>query len=417
MKKLLTAVIIFPLFFIAFSEGLAIRKSEIFNSWVTTYLVDSPTSSSDSGVIAEIEPKDIKDHIRPIGSDAAFTCRAHLVSDIEYIRDAPRSRVPVMNVIDFYGRLFATVSAAANAVVAHAGSSRYWTEKVEELNISEENAETESEFVEWCRERKKEIETLTILGEWSFGMDTPEELVDDIVCYSLDDVPFSKRIFLKNWDTYTKERALSLYSNYQQHIKEDNLAKASADLFYVYAIKKSREDVIPNLNMFFDTGVYNYRILLILECALIAVLSFAATGILLLLVFYRGSPAVLSGIPPGILTAFLSFDYFDLVLFFLAGVAAVFISNRHKIPLNYRKSAVISLKAGLVLFLVYYVVCAVFLFTGVIHTEMKDAGFLGSEFLVNMSFYAAVQVVFICVVSVVGGLLAKVIFFRNRDIL
>lgn len=410
MRKLLTALLIFPLFFIAFSEGLTIRKSEIFSSWVTGYLVDSP--GSDSRVIAESEPKDVRDHIR---SDAALTCRAHLVSDIEYIRDAPRSRVPVMNVIDFYGRLFATVSAVANSVVAYAGSSRYWTEKVEELNISEENTNMESEFAEWCRKRKKEIETLTILGEWSSGTDTPEELVDDIVCYSLDDVPFSKRIFLRNWDTYTKERARSLYSTYQQHIKEDNLAKASADLFYVDAIKKSQEDVIPTLDMFFDTGVYNYRILLILECALIAVLSLAATGILLLLVFYRGSPAVLSGIPPGILAVFLSFDYFDYGLFFLAGVAAVFISKRHKIPLDYRGSAVISLKAGLILFLVYYVVCAVFLFTGIVHTEMKDVGFLGSEFLVNMSFYAAVQVVFICVVSVVGGLVARVIFFRKGE--
>jgi len=410
MRKLLTALLVFPLFFIAFSEGLAIRKSEIFNSWVTTYFVENP--SSDSRVIAESEPKNVKDYIR---SDAALTCRAHLVSDIEYIRDAPRSRVPVVNVIDFYGRLFATVSAAANAVVAYAGSSRYWTEKVDEVKISEENTNMESEFVEWCRKRKKEIETLTILGERSSGMDTPEELVDDIVCYSLDDVPFSKRIFLKNWDTYTRERARSLYSTYQQHIKEDDLAKASADLFYVYAIKESQEDVIPTLDMFFDTGVYNYRILLILECALIAVLSLAATGICLLLVFYRGSPAVLSGILPGILAAFLSFGYFNLILFFLAGAAAVFISKRYKIPLDYRKSAVISLEAGLVLFLVYYVVFAVLLFTGIIHTEVKDVGFLGSELLVNMSFYASVQVISVCLLSVVGGLLAKSIFFRKDD--
>jgi len=406
----LVAVVMFPLFFALFSEGLAFRKTEIFNDWATNFLIEK--TGNPEGEIPEIElDEDVKIRIQ---QTAGIACEEILIYEIKYIRDTPRKRGPVITTFDFYGKLYTTISVAAYTVVAFAQCSGYWSTAIDEFEIPEDlkEIETSEVYAEWFQQRRKDIEELKILEEpW----DNPEELVDEILLYSVEDVPFYRRGFLRNWDRHTKERVQYYYRTYEEHMKEGDLVRASAHLLYLSATKESQDKVDQNLDTFFDSSSYDFGVFVILEFGGLFLLSSAATGICLLLLFYRKSPVVLSGIPLGFLAAFLSFGYVDLGLFLLVGVAAVYLSYRlYKTPLNYKESARLSLKAGFVLFLAFYVMNAVLSFAGFIQREV-GAGFasLSGETFAIFGLLTVAQILIICALSVVGGLLARKILFRN----
>ncbi len=418
MRKLLVAFVMFPLFFTIFSEGLAFRENEIFNDWATSYLVEK--TGSPEGKIPEIEPEeDIKDRI---WQEAAIGVEEILVYEIKYIRDTPRKRGPVVTTSDFYGKLYTTVSMVAYVVLAFAQCSDYWSTAILELEIPEDlEAEIEPSevYAEWRQQRKEEIEELKILEELvdnpEESWDNPEELMNEILTYTLEDVPFYDRIFLRNWEEHTKVRAQHFYESYQQHMKEGDLARASANLFYLGAMKESQQNVGRGLDTFFDPRCYNFGVFVILEFGGLFLLSAAATTICFLLLFYRMNPVVLSGIPLGFLAVFFGFGYVGLGLFLLAGVAAVYLSYKlYKIPLNYKECARLSLKSGFVLFLAFYVVNTALFFVGFIQKEV-GAGFasLSGEPFAILGLLTVIEILSICALNVVGGLLARKILFRT----
>lgn len=282
MKKKYVLSLLFFLFFVVFSEGLSMRKDQIFCKWAANYLVEK--TGSESGEIPEIEPE--KDLIDQIMAEEAIACQIHLVHAIAYIRDIPRSRVPIAANIDVSGKLFLTSAETAIAVGAHLSASGYWAEKTDELKMYEQ---IDTELLnQWCNERREDIVTLSILEDrWN----TPEELITHILDYSIDDIPFHKRFFLKTWNIYTKERAQSIYNDYKKHIQEDDLVAASVDVFFLQAIEEGQENVMRDLDTFFELDYHTYEMFLILEVTTISILSAAATVICLILLFFRNQQA------------------------------------------------------------------------------------------------------------------------------
>ncbi len=93
--------------------------------------------------------------------------------------------------------------------------------------------------------------------------------------------------------------------------------------------------------------------------------------------------------------------HFSLILFVLAGFTAVLLSYKRN-PLSFRESAAMSLKTGLV------VVAALFVFSAFLGTGSVlavDAEIPGSGFLM-FSVYAFLQVLSMCLLSLIGGMTA-----------
>lgn len=415
-KKHLLSVLLFPLFFVAFSEGLSIKKDQIFNEWATGFLVTK--TGSESGEIPEIEPKE--DPIEQIVFESGVACEVNLINDIKYIRDKPKRRTPIINILDVYRKLFFAASSTANNVVAYAVASGYWSDKAGELEtlFEEREIDTDSEsYIQWHQQIKDEITSLEIVEtEFPGGKsgNTPEELVDHIMNYSLQEIPFLRKFFLKSWDISIKERAQTLYQDYKAHIKEDDLIKASVDLFNLHAIKESQERVMRDLDTFIGSDYYNFEMFIIFEIISIALFSAAATSICFMLLYYRENPAVLPGlVTGGFVAVFYTYDAV-ILLFALAGAAAILLSYRmYKTPLSYKESAILSLKAGLVLFLAQYVVSAVFNLAGIMQAETGQ-GFpsLDGGFSV-LGVYLILGFLIICFFSVIGGVIAN-IFCRRQ---
>jgi len=401
-KKLFTGVLIFLIFFTAFSEVLSVKKHQILYEWATDY-INVKTAPQNDDI-----PDDARSHIM---YEMVSPCVDNLVDNVQLIRDAPRSRIPILSVIDFYGKIFAIQVGMADNIIAYATQSGYWGEKTDELDILsektlEEVEESES-YNQWRQHIKDEITTLHILPKQLWN--TPEELREDILEYSLQEMPFFDRLFLSLWDSFSKEKAHTLYQTYQTHIKEDDLTNASADLFALYGIymnqQKMREDINYFLSAFGED--FDFTPIIIFEIVTILLLSSAATCVVLLLLFYRKSPAVV-GIPLGVSAVIVSSAYFTLGWFGLAGVAAVFLSYRYMIPLNYKKSALISLKAGFVLFLAHYVFNASLTYAGIIQSETgaQHLTDLVGGSLTGTGLYIGFQICLFCLLSVIGGLLA-----------
>lgn len=374
-------------------------------------------TGSESGEIPEIEPKE--DPIEQIVFESGVACEVNLVNDIKYIRDKPKRRIPIVNILDVYRKLFFAASTTANNVVAYAVASGYWSDKAGELEtLFEEKIDTDSEsYIQWHQQIKDEITSLEIIeiefpGEKSGN--TPKELVDHIMDYSLQEIPFLKRFFLKSWDTSIKERAQTLYQDYKIHIKEDDLIKASVDLLNLHAIKESQERVMRDLDTFFGSDYYNFEMFIIFEIISIALFSAAATSICFMLLYYRENPAVSPGLVAGGFVAVFYAYNAVILLFALAGAAAILLSYRmYKTSLSYKESAFLSLKAGVVLFLVQYAVSAVFNLAGIVQGETGQ-GFpsLDSGFSV-LGVYLILGFLIICFFSVIGGVIAN-IFCRRQ---
>lgn len=413
MRKLLICIILFPLFFTVFSEALAVRKTEIFNEWATNFLIEK--TGSPEGEIPEIDlGETFEDRfLKEVPAASGII----LVLEVKYIRDTPLRRIPVIITIDFYGKLFTTESAVAYAVVAYAMSSGYWVEKVEELEVMSglemaeqtlEDVEDTEYYAEWCQTIRNEIETLDILEDLAYGLETPEQLAEEVLNYSLEEVPFTKRIFLRYWDNQFKKRAQFYYESYQQHLEEDDLVTASVYLLYLGAMRRMQENVLRDLDSH-GFNEYSYGTIIILELGGLIFLSAAATALCLMLLFYRKNAAVIAGIPLGFAVAFVPLGYFNLISFCLVGAAAVYLTDRlYKIPLDRKETARISLRAGGVLFLTHYVLNAVLYYAGIMQTEGSgDLGSLAGESPVILGVVTVIQIVVICLLSVGGGLLAR----------
>ncbi|MGC1123182.1 MAG: hypothetical protein WBA22_19025 [Candidatus Methanofastidiosia archaeon] len=411
MKKKLLVVFSFLVFFMLFSEILSVRKTHVLNEWADNYVKDiAPTCS----------PSELQDPQSYIMDNVFMACRENLVSQIEFIRNTPRTRLPVTATINFYGKLFSIVVTVSDNIIAYASTSGYWSEKVEELETVSEETMAElkgtEHYREWRLAIKDEIATLEILKnqfpDAQIYWDTPEELKEEILASSLQELSFFKRIFLNPWDSYTKEKAEILYNTYEEHMVEEDLVRASADLFLLYGIHMNQEQIKEDFDYSFGLDV-DFRFLIVFEFVTISLLSLAATGIVVLVLFYRKSPAVVAGIAAGILAVFVSQSYLAAFLFAGAGFAAVFLTCRiYRNPLNYKESTLVSLKTGIVLFLAYYVFNAVFGLFEVIQRESQGLdSLLGNEVLLIV--FSLGSLLYTCAATTLGGIVANAVFSRT----
>ncbi|MBU7037405.1 MAG: hypothetical protein HXS52_05710 [Theionarchaea archaeon] len=271
-------------------------------------------------------------------------------------------------------------------------------------------------YREWCLAIRDEIATLEILKKEFSGAqiywETPEELKEEILASSLQELSLFKRISLTPWDSYTKERAEILYNTYEEHMAEEDLVRASADLFLLYGIHMNQENIKEDIDYFSGLDI-DLRFLIVFELVTISLLSLAAAGIVILVLFHRKSPAVMAGIAAGVLAVFVFQSYFAVFLFASAGFAAVFLTYRiYKNPLNYKESTLISLKTGIVLFLAYYVFNAVFGLFGIIQRESQGLdSLLGNEVLLIVLSLGSLLCT--CAITTLGGIVANAVFSRT----
>jgi hypothetical protein len=410
-KKAVVAVISFIIFFAAFSEILSIKKAHILDEWCTNFIIDK--TGSPTGEIPEPEPEgDIKYQIL---SEAIVAIQENLVSEIKYIKKQPRSRIPVINSLDAYRKIFFITSAVINNITAYATISGYWGEKTEELKISDiGDIEDPEQYQLWRQNINDDIETLTILDETCFekgSLTSPEDIYHQVTTYSMEGIPFLKRFFLKNWDVYTKERAQQMYDKYTEHMENNNLEEASAYLFNLCAVKRSQGEIEDYLDSFFGFGEYgiimgnDFRYSMVLEFFVLLLLSASATALGIMVLFYRSSLVVVAGVTTGILAAALYASVYALPAFLLAGFVVVILKHRLT-PLNVLESVIISIKAGLVLFIVQYVLGVVLIYVGVIHIEVsKGLTSLNSDFILANALII-IQILLILLFSLTGGLIA-----------
>jgi uncharacterized membrane protein len=413
MKKKLVVVFSFFIFFMLFSEILSVRKTHALDEWADNYVKEiapPPTYS----------PSELQDPWSYIMDNVFLACRENLVSQIKFIRNTPRTRMPVTATINFYGKLFSIAVVVSDNVIAYASASGYWGEKMEELETVPEETMVELEgaahYREWRFAIKDEIATLEILknqfSDAQIYWDTPEELKEEILASSLRELSFLKRIFLTPWDNYTKERAEILYNTYEKHMAEEDLVRASADLFLLYGIHMNQENMKEDIDYSFGLDT-DLRFMIVFEFVTISLLSLAAAGIVVLVLFHRKSPAVVAGIAAGILAVFVFQSYFAVFLFAAAGFAAVFLTYRiYSKPLHYKESALVSLKTGIVLFLAYYVFNAVFGLFEVIQRESQGLdSLLGNEVLLIVLPLGSLLST--CAVTILGGIVANAVFSRT----
>lgn len=396
-----------------FSEILSVRKTHVLNEWADNYVKEiAPTPT--------YSPSELQDPWSYIMDYVFLACRENLVSHIKFIRNTPRTRLPVTATIDFYGKLFSIVVTVSDNVIAYASTSGYWGEKMEELETVPQEAMVELEgtahYREWRLAIKDEIATLEILKnqfpDAQIDWDTPEEFKEEILAYSLRELSFFRRIFLTPWDSYTKERAEILYNTYEEHMAEEDLVRASADLFLLYGIHMNQENMKEDFDYSFGIDT-DFRFLIVFEFVTISLLSLAASGIVVLVLFYRKNPAVVAGIAAGILAVFMFQSYFAVFLLVGAGFAAVFLTYRiYRNPLKYKESALVSLKTGIVLFLAYYVFNAVFGLFEVIQRENQGLdSLLGNEVLLIIISLGSLLCT--CAATILGGIVANAVFSRT----
>ena len=410
MKKILI-ILILPLIFILASEAFSIQKDQIIDRWAASYIQEKTSDINETKErIAAAE--DIQGKLIP---ETSVACIENLSTDIAYIRDIPRSRLPVVNTLNSNGKIFAINTAVSNNTIAHGGSSGYWTETTMEFDREKSLTEIEasSYYKEWWQQRKEEIMTLEFLYQPPETLPhTPEGITDDIYSHSFD-APFFERHFLTFWDRYAKERAEIHYTNYMTHIEEDDIIKASVDLYELYGIWLT-QDIVLDFNFSENS---EFKSLIIFEFEILLILSCAATLIVYVVLFYRRNPEVLSGIPLGFVTALISPSYFVFLLFAAAGILSVFVSYRlYKNLLDYRKSVIVALKSGFILFFAYIVFRAVLSLSGVIQSESQELTSSSVESFIIMGGTAVFQLLLLSSAAAVGGMLAhKVLKYTYSD--
>lgn len=249
-------------------------------------------TGSPTGEIPTIEPKEnAEDHIL---SEISVASEVNLISDIKYIHSRPRSRIPIITNLERYRELFSIENAVSINVLAFTSASGYWTERVRKAEISEKSRaefEASEPYKVWRQEIREDIQTLAILEDEYFekgSLKTPEELLDSISSYSLDEVPFFYRFFLRSWDLRTKERAQEIYDDFTHYLEEDNLEYASCDLFNLWAIKRGQVRVVENVDTFlgfdpFAISEIGFKFYIFFEFLSISILSAAATMLVVLI--------------------------------------------------------------------------------------------------------------------------------------
>jgi hypothetical protein len=410
-KKAVVAVISFIIFFAAFSEILSIKKAHILDEWCTNFLIEK--TGSPTGEIPEIEPKEnARDQII---FETTIAIQVNLVSEIKYIKKQPKSRIPVINSLDAYRKIFFIMNTVGNNVMAYATVSGYWAEKTEELKISDTGEiEDFQQYQLWRQKIKNNIETLTILDETHFekgSLTSPEDIYHQVTTYSLKGIPFLKRFFLKNWDVYTKERAQQMYDKYTEHMENNNLEEASAYLLNLYAVKRNQREIEDSLDFFLgykENNIKigdNFKIFIVTEFFVLSLLSASATALVIMVLFYRSSLVVVVGVTTGIIGVVFYTSVFALFVFMLAGFVVVILKHRLA-TLNISKSLIIALKAGLVAFIAQYVLSTTLMYAGVINMGFNDGlTSLGNNFfLINV--LVVIQILFILLFSLMGGLIA-----------
>ncbi len=293
MKKGLIVALSFIIFFFCFSEVVSIMKAQVIDDWVVDFFMEK--TGSPTGEIPSIEPKEnAEDHIL---SEISAASQVNLISDIKYIHSRPRSRIPIITNLESYREHFSIVNAVSNNVLAFASASGYWTERVREAEISEKSRaefEASEPYKVWRQEIREDIQTLAILEDGYFekgSLKTPEELLYSISSYSLDEVPFFYRFFLKSWDLHTKERAQEIYDEFTHYLEEDNLEYASCDLFNLYAIKRGQVRVMESIDTFqefhplFVVSGIGLKSCIFFEFLMISILSAAATMLAVLVTY------------------------------------------------------------------------------------------------------------------------------------
>lgn len=200
---------------------------------------------------------------------------------------------------------------------------------------------------------------------------------------------------------------------YVQHLTEDDIISASVDLYFLSAVARSQERVMEDIEMYFERDYYSFEVFIVFALTGLVMLSSAATGVILLLIFYRKNPAVLPGVITGVGATLLYTHYAVIVLFVLVGPAALFLYYReHRELLSYKESSLMCVKAGFILFLAQYVFGAALKYAGVIEEAGDGFHSLGSEFLFQ-SVYAVLGIFLICLFSITGGLAANYVWRRK----
>jgi len=418
-KKLLVAIFSFLIFFALYSQVLFIRKNEILQTWATEY-IRMKTSVSPGEQEAQM-PYDDAEYF--IMYRVAAACAENLVSNVELIRDTPGSRIPVLDSIEFYGKIFSIDSGMADNVVTYAHQTGYWSKKTDAFKILSEKPLEEIEdseaYIEWHQHIRDEIVTLKIFEEK--GWYTPEELKNEILNYSIQEMPLFKRLFLKPWDKTSKEKTLVLYENYYTHVAADDLPRASADLFALEAIRTGQKQMV-DAHIYFFGSDSEYVSAIMTEVATLFVVSSAAACLTVLVLFYRENPVVLAGATLGILAVFVSSAYATVLWFALVGAVAVFLSGRKNIiSLDYKKSIIISLKSALIFFLAHYVFNTAFFYAGFRgQPPVQELADFITGFVVSSVLYIGFQVCLLCLLSAIGGLLVymalNVIKMRKEEL-
>ena len=154
---------------------------------------------------------------------------------------------------------------------------------------------------------------------------------------------------------------------------------------------------------------------LLLKTIVILCLCIAATIIGVLLLFYRKNHAVQVGIVTGILAVIVSSGWFSVLWFFLAGGAPVYLS-RYEIQ-HYKESGFMALKAAIILFLTHYLINAVINYSGIAGGHgVEDLTEVAGDTVMGLGLYIGLQVSFLCLLSVLGGLITFMVLKAERMI-
>jgi hypothetical protein len=417
-KKIVVTIFFFSILFIAFSDVLFMRKNQILTDWATDYIKMKTSVSPESGE-AELQDDEARALIM---YRSAVACAENLVSDITLVRDTPLKRTQIVSIIEFYGTIFTIQVVMSDNVVAYAAQSHYWSAKINELEMLSQDplkdVETCEVYEQWRQEIMNEIKTLEIFKKdinfEQISRESPEELKNAILSYSIEEMLFFKQLFLGPWDRISKEKAVTLYRDYTIYMAKSNLEKASANLFALNALHTDQKK-IDEVSMYFFGPSSEFVSPILLKIIVISSLSAAAILIGVLLLFYRKSRAVQVGFVTGVLAAIVSSGWVTVLWFLLAGSSPVYL-GRHEIR-DYRESAFTAFKTGIILFLTHYVFNAMINYSGITGEHgVEDLTELAGDTVMGLGVYIGLQVCILCLLSILAGLTTYMVLKAARMI-
>ncbi|MGD2250719.1 MAG: hypothetical protein PVF58_20165 [Candidatus Methanofastidiosia archaeon] len=149
----------------------------------------------------------------------------------------------------------------------------------------------------------------------------------------------------------------------------------------------------------------NFKVFIVIEFFVLSLLSTSAAALGIMVLFYRNSLIAVVGVITGIVGVVFYISVFALFIFILAGFVVVMLKHRLA-TLNVLESVIISIKAGLVLFIVQYVLGVVLMYVGIIHIEVSTGlTSLNNDFILA-NIFVVIQILFILLFSLMGGLIA-----------